>query len=320
MIVARAWPLLIGLLGTLHAGAVPFYVTCPAAVGSSPGGPSAAVASIRFDPSDFTEAPNWAGRGHPRFPLWAADQANLALAALRESGARLDAIVRDIARERAKLEAEIRNLPLNHEDVSEFGKFRFNDRGNRDTPLGSFIPGLGHSIPERLRPLAMAIIEANKDLLAGRSFESWLDSLKSPETMRSSIVGVDYIGIDGHSWPASTLILNENPDLPGLLIIMHPTGTNARYIYADSLARASALLRGETPAQRGPEFEFGLSMNSFFQAMPTYRGSAAIGRVFFAALGAHLFHRKPAIPPDADLKAMYMRPLDYAKRFADGTL
>ena len=90
------------------------------------------------------------------------------------------------------------------------------------------------------------------------------------------------------------------------LTIHHPEGPVAKVIFEDAMARINQIQFSTTPKRA-----FALSMRGYFISMPFYRGSAAIGRIAFAALYSHLFHRTISLPASVDTSAMIMSEADF---------
>jgi hypothetical protein len=90
----------------------------------------------------------------------------------------------------------------------------------------------------------------------------------------------------------------------GTLVLEHTAVGNIGPMIADMLDSLERLRDPRCPRPLAGR-ELARAMHGFYQAMPFVRGSAAIGRSFFAGLAPILLgHKLPAQPPDPDLFAM----------------
>lgn len=91
------------------------------------------------------------------------------------------------------------------------------------------------------------------------------------------------------------------------LVIFHPVGEIFARVLNDVRLRLMILQRTPQPNPK----DFFVAMRGFYNALPYYRGNAAIGRSAFAGLYVAIFGRKLITPEDVDMVAIVEPEAEY---------
>lgn len=250
--------------------------------------PRVAPTRNHFVESDFPSSNQFSGTQDRRFSSWAAMQATSAVGRLGR-GDTFEHVLEELRAARRFFQYDWGVGEWRWSESDSWTDFRYaRQLRARFFWLQRFRRLLylnpNYSIGE---PVVLSAIRANPQL--------------SPRERRST-VSLVYHTRNGQPLPGGRIELIDGMELT----IHHPTGPVARVIFLDSMNRIHQIQSSPTPKR-----DFALSMRGYFISMPFYRGSAAIGRIAFAALYSRLFHRAISLPASVDSSAMIMSEADF---------
>ncbi len=237
---------------------------------------------------------------HQEFATWAAQNANKVVELLKENSPILS-ILKFLGEERRALANRSGLEPSS----DKFGKWRKDNLPWRTTIHGDELkPREGqvaktieHQFEKEGTPLFT--VEKNEELLGSyQNFYVTSDGKKIPATR----IEYAYKGFKAYGKVESRYAYN----------FFHPTGKNLDLIRNDVLDRLDALATGSVG--EAFEDEFFRALNGYYQAMPYERGSAAIGRVFFAAFYYVKTGKKLADYREIDVESMIIDPAEFVGR------
>lgn len=238
------------------------------------------LAELRYSPQDFPPALLWLGNTskHDSFANWAAGQANQIAEASASSGL----AILELAKERARFA-----LHADHDRSELFGKLRINEGGHKKSQITTVEYLSGRDVSPMKE---VGLIMLSKLQVPGRK---GLLNIGPTNT---------YVSYLGARFQGST-IFREG----GNILIRHPTGVEAGAIFKDVLARIEMIKKNSDLPLEDRRLEFMKAMYGYYNAMPFHRGSAAIGKIFFAGLYVKLFGSKlPELPDLMDVRAMVL--------------
>jgi hypothetical protein len=249
-----------------------------------------------YRPADFSPSERWdQQRKVGPYPKWASDAANQAHTA-ESSGASLSDVLDEVARARGDLAIQMDSKEVTA-DSNPFGKVR--ESREISTIYRRPESVLDRELEDTLRRLYPRFDQPTGPVI--------VFSAKYPSG--KPIGFTEYLPQSGKPIKASEIIYNSSG-----LKVLHPTARASQRILKDSLARLEKIrAHPEIPREKRLK-EFAAAMYGYYNAMPFARGSAAIGRSFFAGLYSSFFQTKiPSLPDAVDIRAMLSTQQDFVK-------
>lgn len=251
-----------------------------------------------YSADDFPTSQMWVGKENDRYPIWATNVANTAIA-LFDQGVSPRDVLEFVRTARMRFQDEIGNRGTEE----HVGEWRFNTPGDYSSYIGhTYLSEVKRAKDDRTQLARLALFTHPS-----------LTRLGSPTRVTKQgteyrFVRLQYTLLNEKQIGAQMLAnVFENR----YLSVIHPAGRNAELIYHDVMERIENLSRFPRRSQ------FFSIMYGYYASTPFLRGSAAIGRIFFSALYYSLFREKLNSPQDIDVLALILPKDQFVAKMLD---
>lgn len=252
-------------------------------------------------PEDFPHSAMYHGAGLASpwvFPTWAARTVEELRGAVRQRRPWAE-ILATAARRRGELALA---LPDPNASPASFGRRRPGSLRHvigmtRDTPPDARRRLVDEGVPSS--PLRDELANLASELAGPAHVPSVF-----PGSQKVRVRRTRYIALDGTPMGATDVFVEVDGPSHGVVSIMNGFPKHVDPILKDVFARLDLARAATDPAVR--ERELYAAIYGYYQACPYERGTAAVGQVFWSAVGTEVLGRKLVLPDGTDVRGMLM--------------